>query len=308
MITEASEDEEGYLPSWAEHSLTHSFPVWCIFKWTPMWLCSAWHVQLSSAEFLPRGHSFLRRCYFPPRPLLPNCCCGILIAFPRARTFFFFFYQGTVEQTVSATVSTTHSPVCVFVVCYCCCNSFHCFKPAGSVPDGFSFFFFFLEAHIHAASRGRHTASLCFVQVYRCKNRGATVCFDVLFFLCSRSDVCFCEAWDIQNWIFSCQLLSSTAVQSCSVKSFLFTVKECRERVSPPFQSQQKGGPVQTTECLNAQTVNGHRFCQLPTTRKQTPHLLLLCVCAPTAKCGWNKGQWQSDHRRHIFEGSLTAS
>lgn len=30
---------------------------------------------------------------------------------------------------------------------------------------------FFLQAHIHAASTGWHIASLCFVQVYRCKTR-----------------------------------------------------------------------------------------------------------------------------------------
>ena len=182
MITEASEDTEGYLPSCAEHSLTHSFPVWCTFKWTPMWLCSAWHVQLSSAEFLPRGHSFLRRCYFPPRPLLPNCCCRMLIAFPRARTF---SLSGRCWADRLCFCVHNPQPSVRFCGLLLLLQQFSLFQACWQRSRQllFFFFFFFLEAHIHAASRGRHTASLCFVQVYRCKNRGATVCFDVFFFV-----------------------------------------------------------------------------------------------------------------------------
>lgn len=69
---------------------------------------------------------------------------------------------------------------------------------------------------------------------------------------------------------------------SGSVKSvFLFTVEECREkeREGIPLLKPTKKTLVQPTECLNAQTVNVHRFSQLPTTRKQTPHLLLLLLC-----------------------------
>lgn len=83
--------------------------------------------------------------------------------------------------------------------------------------------------------------------------------------------------------------LSASQLYSCTelLSQIIFVhCKGMQREGIPPFQSQQKGGPVQPTECLNAQTVNGHRFCQLPTTRKQTPHFLPLCVCAPTAKCG----------------------
>lgn len=90
-----------------------------------------------------------------------------------------FFYQGAVEQTGSASVSTAQCAFLWFAIVAATVFTVSSLLAAFQTA---SLFFFFLEAHIHAASRGRHTASLCFVQVYRCKSRGATVCFDVFFF------------------------------------------------------------------------------------------------------------------------------
>lgn len=59
---------------------------------------------------------------------------------------------------------------------------------------------------------------------------------------------------------------------------FVVIVKECREWVSPPKANRKSLAQPPLPECLNAQTLNGHRFSQLPATRKQTPHLLPLCV------------------------------
>lgn len=102
--------------------------------------------------------------------------------------------------------------------------------------------------------------------------------FWCFFFLCSRSDVCFCEAWDIKNWIFSCQPLSSTAVQSCSVKSFLFIVKECRERVSPPSKANKKGVRSSLLSASMPKLWMGIVFvnCQQLESRLPT---FFLCVC-----------------------------
>lgn len=84
-------------------------------------------------------------------------------------------------------------------------------------------------------------------------------------------------------------------------KRFFFIVRECKERVSPS-QSQQKGsGPAHwALQCPNCEwasffsTANNKKADSPPSSS----------VCAPTAKRGWNKGQWRPDHTRQMFEGS----
>lgn len=74
-----------------------------------------------------------------------------------------------------------------------------------------------------------------------------------------------------------CSSLSAHVVAYSSVKAVVFHCKGM-QREGFPLPKPTEKGPVQPTECLNAQTVNEHRFSQLPTTRKQTPYLLPLCV------------------------------
>lgn len=141
-----------------------------------------------------------------------------------------------------------HNLGCVFVVCYYCRYSFHCLEPAGSVPDGFSCSWrltFMLPAQ---ADTLRACALSRFTDVKpgsNCNNKtGSTNMFwwVVVFFL---------AVWmytsskhGIYRSEFLVVSLSARVVvyrQSCLVKiCFLFTVRECRERVSP-FQSQLKG-------------------------------------------------------------------
>lgn len=92
-----------------------------------------------------------------------------------------------------------------------------------------------------------------------------------------------------------------------SVKSFFFFVR-CKGMQSEdiPLPKPAKRFWSSPLSASMSKLWMGMVFlnCQQLESRLPT---FFLCVCStPTAKWGWNKGQWQSDHTRHIFEGSPT--
>lgn len=92
--------------------------------------------------------------------------------------------------------------------------------------------------------------------------------------------------------------------QISSVKPiFFFHCKGMQREGVTPSQSQQKGsGPAhRVLQCPNCEWASFFLNCQQLESRLPT---FFLCVCAPTAKRGWNKGQCLPDHTRQMFEGS----
>lgn len=140
MITEASEDGEGYLPLCTELSLTHSFSVdslscecQCDFACL---VCSA---ELS--KVLARGSKSSVEKLFSTTPSLPIWSCRILIAFSLSEDL--LLRRWGAERALLTYIACfwvcVRSLMRAFVARYCCCYSFCCLESAGSAPDGFSF-------------------------------------------------------------------------------------------------------------------------------------------------------------------------
>lgn len=158
--------------------------------------------------------------------------------------------------------------MCVFVVFYCCI-SFHCLKPAGMFPGGSSLFCKLTFMPPAQADILRPFILYMFTHVIP---KGCTTDNTNMF-------------WCVFLWSMNTELLGVTLGSCWGVQteqlcnsSVFFTVRECGERVPPPPRKPTERVCSSKLRASIAKLWMNIISPKLPTTRKQTPYRLPLCV------------------------------